>query len=126
MYLLKNFRLERQAEEKYEYHDGEIVGRTDCAPLHCLIAANVGASLRTALRNNRCFVFSSNLRVSVPRDSFVTYPDVAVVCGKLEYSQRDRDTIANPVVLVEVLPPSILTPDRAAKRLGVLENSHVA
>ena len=44
-----------------------------------------------------------------------TYPDVFVVCGNAEYSDEDKDTITNPVVIFEVLSKSTEAYDRGAK-----------
>lgn len=37
------------------------------------------------------------------------------MCGPRELSKRDRDTITNPVLLVEILSPSTAGRDRGAK-----------
>jgi hypothetical protein len=43
------------------------------------------------------------VRIRVPATGLVTYPDVAVVCGRLE-TDRDSDaTVTNPTVIVAVL-----------------------
>ena len=44
-----------------------------------------------------------------------TYPDVSVVCGKLEVDEEDPHAVANPVVVVEVLSDSTEAYDRGAK-----------
>ncbi len=37
---------------------------------------------------------------------FITYPDASVICGQLEFYREDRFTVANPLILFEVLSPS--------------------
>ncbi len=37
---------------------------------------------------------------------FITYPDTSVICGPLQFYRYDRHTIANPLILFEVLSPS--------------------
>ena len=44
-----------------------------------------------------------------------TYPDVSVVCGRLETDAEDPDAIVNPVLLIEVLADSSEAYDRGAK-----------
>ncbi len=43
------------------------------------------------------------------------YPDVSVVCGTPEFEDERRDTLINPVVLVEVLSPATAAYDRGEK-----------
>lgn len=109
------FELERQSDEKHEYFDGAIVLMAGGTPRHSLVTATVTSQLYMRLRGTRCKVYSPDLRVSVRGDQTVAYPDVAVVCGPRELSKRDRHTISNPVVLVEVLSPSSLARDRGTK-----------
>lgn len=113
--LEEYFEFERKAEEKHEYYDGAIIAMAGGTPLHSFITANVSTALANALRGSGCRVFSPDLRISIRQDRFMTYPDVAVVCGRPEYSVRDRHTLVNPVVLVEVLSPSTATRDRGGK-----------
>ncbi|MGH2543184.1 MAG: Uma2 family endonuclease, partial [Ardenticatenaceae bacterium] len=73
--------LERGAREKSEYFDGEIVAMTGASREHNLIALNVGGELRAQLKQRRCEVYSSDMRVRIPGRYRYVYPDVVVVCG---------------------------------------------
>jgi Uma2 family endonuclease len=53
--------------------------------------------------------------VQAARDDAYHYPDVVVVCGKPEYRDEKRDTITNPVIIVEVLYPTTRNYDRGDK-----------
>jgi Uma2 family endonuclease len=44
-----------------------------------------------------------------------TYPDVVVVCGEPKFLDDRTDTVANPIMIVEVLSPSTEAYDRGAK-----------
>jgi len=44
-----------------------------------------------------------------------TYPDVTVVCGRAELDPEDRNTITNPVVVVEVMSPGTAEHDRPGR-----------
>ena len=44
-----------------------------------------------------------------------TYPDIVVVCGTPRYEDRQKDTLLNPNVLVEVLSNSTEAFDRGQK-----------
>lgn len=43
------------------------------------------------------------------------YPDLSVVCGRLETDVEDRHAITNPVLVVEVLSDSTEAKDRGVK-----------
>lgn len=75
----------------------------------------MAAALGTQLRGKRCNVYSSDLKVRIQATGLSTYPDVSVVCGKLEVDSEDNLAAVNPVVLVEVLSPTSETYDRGAK-----------
>ncbi len=55
------------------------------------------------------------MRVKIQHKSLYTYPDVVVVCGQAEFEDEDRDTLLNPMVIVEVLSPSTERYDRGKK-----------
>jgi Uma2 family endonuclease len=107
--------LERESAEKHEYVNGERYAMAGGTPLHAAIAANVVAALKAALRGTGCGVASSDLRVHVPSTRFYTYPDVTVVCGRIETLPGDESVVTNPTLLVEVLSPHTEAHDRGAK-----------
>jgi len=109
--------LERAAEERHEYHDGEILAMAGGSPDHSFISANLVGELRNALKGKPCRVGESNLRIGIPGVSRYVYPDAAIICGPLLYDPRDteRQTIVNPKVIIEVLSPSTEGYDRGDK-----------
>jgi len=108
--------LERSAPSRSEYVRGEIYAMTGGTARHSLISANTIRALGNRLDNNRCRVFDSNLRLWVEAADLVTYPDVMVVCGKVQFlDDKPADTVANPAVVVEVLSPSTEAFDRGDK-----------
>lgn len=118
--------LERASEIKHEYLRGEIFAMAGGSPGHSRLAANVIGELRTALRGRPCAVFTSDARVRIEATDRATYPDVTVVCGRLETAPDDPDSIVNPVVIVEVLSDATEADDRGEKfahyrRLGSLQ-----
>jgi len=106
---------ENEATRKSEYFAGEIFLMAGGSPNHNRIALNVGSELNVQLRGSRCEAFNSDQRVLVKKHGLYTYPDVTVVCGPIEFDERDSDTITNPVLLVEVLSPSTENYDRGKK-----------
>ncbi|HEY7545469.1 MAG TPA: Uma2 family endonuclease, partial [Blastocatellia bacterium] len=57
--------LERQAEYRSEYFNGEIFAMGGASPRHILIVTNVVAELRAQLKKQPCAVFSADLRARV-------------------------------------------------------------
>jgi|ERR1035441_1105071 Uma2 family endonuclease len=100
--------FERNSDTRNEYISGEIFPVESGTPAHSLIGANTIVAIATRLSTDRCKVYSSSLRVCVDRKSLYVYPDVTVVCGKLEYTDERKDTITNPNIIVEVLSPTTL------------------
>ncbi len=107
--------LERQAEYKSEYFNGEIFAMGGASPRHVLIVTNVVAELRSQLKKQPCTVYSTDLRVRVSPTGLYTYPDVVVVCGKPLFSDERKDTLTNPKLIVEVLSKSTKNYDRGDK-----------
>lgn len=107
--------LERQADYKSEYLNGEIYAMGGASPRHVLIVTNVVAELRNQLKNRPCTVYSTDLRLRVSPKGLYTYPDVVVVCNTPQFSDPHRDTLTNPTVIVEVLSQSTKDYDRGEK-----------
>jgi Uma2 family endonuclease len=108
-------RLEADANVKHEFLAGEIYAMAGGTPEHAAIAMNVGTLLNLQLRGRPCRVFSSDLRVRVLETGLATYPDVSVVCGRLERDPEDANTVTNPTLLVEITSPSSEEHDRGPK-----------
>ena len=106
---------ERAAEFKSEYYNGEVFAMSGGSRNHVLIAGNCQTALRAALKDKACLVFQSDLRVHIPSTDLYTYPDVVVVCGEEQYLDTQKDTLINPVLLIEVLSSSTESYDRGQK-----------
>lgn len=106
--------LERGSEMKHELIDGEMVAMTGGSWSHGLIIGNMVVALKTRLRERRCSVIPSDLRVRSSADVYV-YPDVVVACGEPRLEDNQRDTLLNPALIVEVLSPSTESYDRGRK-----------
>jgi Uma2 family endonuclease len=107
--------LERQAEYRSEYFNGEIFAMAGASREHNLIIANVVASLHGQLKGKPCEVYPSDMRVKVTATGLYTYPDVVVMCGEPQLEDQYGDTLLNPTLLVEVLSPSTEAYDRGEK-----------
>jgi Uma2 family endonuclease len=106
---------ERAAEERHEYADGEIFAMSGGTWEHSLIASNINRELSTALLERRCAVHGSDMRIHIPSTGRYTYSDVLVVCGQPVFTDEVRDTLVNPILIVEVLSDSTESYDRGDK-----------
>jgi Uma2 family endonuclease len=117
--------LEREADERGFYLDGEIYGMAGESPAHADICVNLIAEFRDQLRNGPCRVRSKDTKVrsgvmplpKASRKGFFFYPDLVVICGEPKYHDDHKDVILNPQVIVEVLSESTESFDRGGKFL---------
>jgi Uma2 family endonuclease len=107
--------MEEVAHSKSEYHRGEIFALSGGTLDHSIVQANLIGELRAMLAPTDCLVVTSELRIHVKAENLYTYPDAAVVCGKVRFLERRNDTILNPMVVFEVLSPSTREYDRTQK-----------
>jgi Uma2 family endonuclease len=106
---------ERRAEYKSEYFQGETFAMAGASPRHALIITNLVRELSLLLKKKPCLVYSNDLRLRVSPTGLYTYPDVMVVCGDARYADDQKDTVLNPVLIVEVLSESTRDYDRGRK-----------
>jgi Uma2 family endonuclease len=107
--------LEREAEYKSEFYQGEVFAFAGASLRHNLIAANLLANMHSQLRSGPCSVFPSDMRITIPQTLHYTYADVVVVSGESEVDDDFKDNLINPIVIVEVLSPSTESYDRGKK-----------
>lgn len=107
-------RIDRAAEVKSEFHDGELFPIEAVSLAHATLAASATGILIFNLRQSACRVVVQPLRLLVRPTKFV-YPDLMIICGRPELTDEFQDTITNPKVIVEVLSPSTADYDYGAK-----------
>jgi Uma2 family endonuclease len=107
--------IERKAEFKSEYFQGEMFAMGGAREGHNLIVLNLAAELRQQLRQRPCRACVNDMRVRVNATGMYTYPDAVVVCGEPQFLDETRDTLLNPSLVVEVLSPSTEFYDRVRK-----------
>ncbi|MEM7356125.1 MAG: Uma2 family endonuclease, partial [Acidobacteriota bacterium] len=107
--------LERSAEFKSEYIDGDVVAMPGSSREHNLIVANLVGELWQQLKGRPDVVYPSDLRVWIPATRRYTYPDVIVVAGESHFQDDQADTLLNPTVIFEVLSPGTESYDRGKK-----------
>jgi Uma2 family endonuclease len=106
---------ERRAEYKSEYFRGEMFAMAGASRRHGLIVTNLVGELRQQLKKKPCEIYSTDLRLRVTPTGLYTYPDVMVVCDETKFADDQKDTVLNPVVLIEVLSESTRDYDRGRK-----------
>lgn len=106
---------ERMSLVRHEYLHGQVFAMAGGTPEHAALAMAVGVQLGTRLQGRPCRVYGSDLRVRIDGTGLSTYPDVTVVCGRLERSELDPDAATNPVLIVEVLSDGTEAYDRGEK-----------
>jgi Uma2 family endonuclease len=108
------FALEDQAELKSEYHDGEIIPMAGGSFNHNEIITNIG-QLKSTLRSKGYRLYSSDVKLWIPKYRKATYPDVMVIEGEPERYDNRTDTLLNPRLIIEVLSKSTEDYDQGDK-----------
>ena len=107
--------VEREAEFKSEYFNGEMFAMSGASRKHNLIVTNIVRELSQQFRGRPCEVYSSDMRVKVSATGLYTYPDSIVVCSEPKFEDAHVDTLLNPTLIVEVLSASTAAYDRGQK-----------
>ena len=107
--------MEAASETKHEYYKGEIFAMSGVKLSHTTIAMNLARDFGNHLRRKPCKPFNSDQRVYVERKELFTYPDLFIVCGKVETRNNDQFNVLNPAVIIEILSPSTKDYDRGSK-----------
>lgn len=107
--------FEINSPERHEYINGEIIPMTGGLPNQNLIIGNLYAALNFLLKREPYFVFVTDQRLWIPKQRIHTYPDIMVVEGALQLQTGRKDTITNPLLIVEVLSKSTQTYNQGNK-----------
>jgi Uma2 family endonuclease len=107
--------LERNSTEKHEYFQGEIFEMSGASIAHNEIFSNLFGELATKLKGKRCRPYGSDFRVSIPKNTLYTYPDISVICNEPDLTDSERDTYTNPTIIFEILSKSTRNYDQGEK-----------
>lgn len=107
--------FETASDTKHEYVNGEVYAMAGGTVTHGALTSAMITELSNALRNRRCRVLSSDVRVRSLTTGIATYPDVTVVCQQVNTAPDDANSVINPTLIVEVLSESTEGYDRGAK-----------
>jgi len=109
--------IEREHDQRFEYHDGFIYALAGGSINHGRICGNTFGALRENLRNAKkeCESFINDVKVHIDSTNSYLYPDVMVVCGEIETAEQNKESVTNPVLIIEVLSESTASYDRGDK-----------
>lgn len=110
---------EEKSVNKHEFFNGKIIKMPGASHQHNQIAANIITGLNLALDDvaENFIVYSSDMKIHIPRFNHFVYPDAVVICEEPVLYAGRTDTILNPVLVVEVLSASTSHHDRGNKFL---------
>jgi len=109
--------IEEENNCKYEFHDGKLMAMAGGTLEHGLICGNIFAELRNALKKQafECSVLNSEIKLYIEAKNTFVYPDAMVICDEIETSEKEKNAVTNPVVIVEVLSKLTESYDRGDK-----------
>jgi Uma2 family endonuclease len=107
--------MEVRSADRHEYRDGEIVLMTGATPNHNRIARNLCTTITIGLHGKSLEVFVADQRLWIAQAKLYTYPGIIVIEGALALQPGRKDTVMNPILIVEVLSKSTQTYDRGDK-----------
>ncbi len=84
-------------------------------PEHSIICLNMNWCIREATADKECIGFESNMKLEIAEADAFVYPDLMVICGKIEFAENRKDAVTNPVLIIEVLSPGTESFDRGKK-----------
>jgi Uma2 family endonuclease len=107
--------IERRAEYKSEYFDGEMFAMAGASPAHNRVVANTLTEINLQFKKRPCLAYANDLRVKISATGLYTYPDIVALCGPPRFEDNQKDTLLNPTVIIEVLSDSTEAYDRGKK-----------
>lgn len=106
---------ERLAEGRKEYADGVVYEVGGACYAHALIKGNLTRELGLQLRDRRCEVWVSLMKVRLQDSRKFFYPDLVGFRGEPQFYDEHTDILLNPALVIEVLSESTEAFDRGAK-----------
>ncbi len=94
--------LEREEEEKSEFHNGKIIKRAGSDIDHATIMGNFSCELSSNIRPKKAEVIVCGLKVKTVDSNYFFYPDLLVSCKNPIFHDMERDVILNPKIVIEI------------------------
>lgn len=122
LYTLEEYlEMERAAELRSEFVDGDILAMAGESGRHGDISASLLSLVVAGLRGSNCRARTKDTKVKSGGllkkfgKGMISYPDIVVICGEPEYHDKHQDVVLNPKVIIEVLSESTEDFDRGTK-----------
>jgi len=107
--------IERAAEFRSEYLQGQMYAMAGASRNHGRILANAMGSLWEQLRGRECEAAATDLRIYSALAGISLYPDIVVTFGPDKFHDKLFDTLVDATAIIEVLSPSTRNFDRGEK-----------
>ncbi|MEL6941406.1 MAG: Uma2 family endonuclease [Bacteroidota bacterium] len=109
--------FEENSTERYEYENGIIRAMSGGTINHSTLGTNITTILNNGVqtKGKNCRPFNSDLKIRIEKNNSFVYPDAMLICGDIETSEQDSNSVTNPVLIVEVLSKSTERYDRSDK-----------
>ena len=110
------FELDKNAEGRFEFHNGYVVEMSGVSIEHGDIEANLMTILKNKVGLRDCKINPANIRIKVPKLPTYRYADLSGLCGKRIVEQvAGLDVLVNPSLIIEILSTSTASYDRGEK-----------
>jgi Uma2 family endonuclease len=106
---------EEVAEFKSEYRNGEVIPMPGGTKNHHRLGRNFCSDFNNTFENGPYEAFMTDMRLWIPAYQLFTYSDVAIFQGEPLLLEGRRDTLLDPIIIVEVLSDSTELYDRTEK-----------
>lgn len=127
--------FERNAEEKHEYVDGEVLpmerayegpyAMAGARLKHVRIVSKLHGRIFQQLEGKGCDVLTNDMRTAIkPSDNYF-YPDLVIICGKPEVEDKKADILMNPNIIIEVLSKGTKDYDLGTKQFAYMQHPSI-
>ncbi|WP_084176631.1 Uma2 family endonuclease [[Limnothrix rosea] IAM M-220] len=106
---------EEKATERHEYIQGVVKAMVGGSFTHHKISLNLTISLSMALKKYPYEVCHADMKLWIPLQQVITYPDVMIASKPLVMLEGRKDTVMNACLVAEVLSPSTRNYDHGEK-----------
>ena len=109
--------FEETSQVRHEFYNGKIIEMPGGSPTHSRLIGRMSHVLISVLekKDKELVVYTADLKIGIPNANTIVYPDVLVVCEKVELMKGRKDVVINPLLVVEILSPSTEHHDRNDK-----------
>jgi Uma2 family endonuclease len=108
--------LEQETGERFLYYHGEVFAMAGTTLRHNKIVRNLWSYLQEILAEQKCEVFSENVKLELAPNAYYVYPDILLTCHSEDISDDEQTFIKYPSLIAEVLSESTQSYDMQDKK----------